>query len=233
MPASSIASIALRVRFSTTCWIWIPSTSTGGRSGAIAFQPDVHSAAFHLDELQGAGDQRPDFRSWCALIDASSPSPASNAARLLRARPVPRSCPAAPRLWSGRRTADEPPACCERIVLDRRERLIDLMSDRGRHFADSVHAHQMRETLAILSALRCRFARLRRRAPATFAFKQQAGDQRGLKQQNGDCTKDLPAVVAPHETARRRGLRTLRASDPHPRTICAKRVHQPRKNRER
>ena len=55
----------------------------------------------------------------------------------------------------------------------------------------------MRETLAVLSAFRSRFAGLRRCAPAAFAFDQQACDQRGLQQQNGECTEDLPAVFAP------------------------------------
>ena len=55
----------------------------------------------------------------------------------------------------------------------------------------------MREILAVLSALRSRLAGLRRRALAAFAFNQQACDQRGLEQQNRECTEDLPAVFAP------------------------------------
>ena len=80
--------------------------------------------------------------------------------------------------------------------LDRRERLIDLVGDRGRHLAD----HGTRTRCARLSraaALRSRLAGLRRRALAALAFQQQACDQRALEQQNGECTKDLPPVLAP------------------------------------
>ena len=49
----------------------------------------------------------------------------------------------------------------------------------------------------MLCGLRQRFFGLLRRTAATFAFKQQAGDQHGLEQQNRESTQDLPTVLAP------------------------------------
>ena len=111
----------------------------------------------------------------------------------------------------------KPSARCKRVVLDRDERLIDLVCDRRRHLTDRMDPNQMRETLTVLSGFHPRLAGERAGKSAALSCSNSNQAICTLKQDDSDCQQYLPAVLIPQARLTRAQLavrRQLGLADP-------------------
>ena len=142
-PAVSIASIAFLIRLSATCWIWILSTKIIGKV-AIAAERHAHALLPGADQRQRGGllQQR------CGVLDRllgfslgdELPEPLDDVAgakRLVRAA-VQRLAIAVLVDLSAFSKRGGP----AKVARDRRQRLVELVRQRRRHFA---HGGQARD----------------------------------------------------------------------------------------
>ena len=137
----AIASIALRTRLISTCWIWMRSTRTHSAAG-IELQPVAHAESLLVDESEHAGfldqlRQMLDLDRDLAVRDQLAHPPHDLAGAMRRRfRAFERIGEDVARYLGIRR----PPLGAAEEIAERGQRLVELVRERRRHRAHRARA---------------------------------------------------------------------------------------------